>query len=226
MVDGGIRWCRLIWPMACLSTPRHRKSPFICRKSTASQATTAVIDTYRSIPKVPAGTSKPQLIETINATAHTYEVRKYYRIARDGGSLVGIYFWESVATANAFYTPVGIAMLTKRWAGPPQHQEWETPMVVESAERRLVAASMTLKTYFKASTTIGLAVPASLQILGARVIAPSAKEEYIWRPLDDRLWPLAHVWSTRRFACRFAARVSTFAVGSYRCPCAAIPTLG
>jgi hypothetical protein len=35
--------------------------------------------------KVPAGTSKAQLIETINATAHTYEgipglIRKYYGI--------------------------------------------------------------------------------------------------------------------------------------------------
>ena len=43
--------------------------------------------------KVPAGTSKAQLIETINATAHTYEgipglIRKYYGIAPDGGSLV------------------------------------------------------------------------------------------------------------------------------------------
>jgi hypothetical protein len=31
-------------------------------------------------------------------------------------------------------------MVTKRWASPPQRQEWETPMVVESTERRLVAA--------------------------------------------------------------------------------------
>ena len=57
-----------------------------------------------------------------------------------GGSLVGIYLWESVAAANAFYTPDWVAMVTTRWAGPPQRQEWETPMVVESAERRLVAA--------------------------------------------------------------------------------------
>jgi hypothetical protein len=95
--------------------------------------------------KVPTGTSKAQLIETINATAHTYEgipglIRKYYGIAPDGGSLVGIYLWESVVAANAFYTPDWVAMVTKRWAGPPQRQEWETPMVVESAERRLVAA--------------------------------------------------------------------------------------
>ena len=47
--------------------------------------------------KVAAGTSKAQLIDTINATAHTYEgipglIRKYYGIAPDGGSLVGSIF--------------------------------------------------------------------------------------------------------------------------------------
>jgi hypothetical protein len=31
-------------------------------------------------------------------------------------------------------------MVAKRWGAPPQRQEWETPMVVESAERRLIAA--------------------------------------------------------------------------------------
>lgn len=51
--------------------------------------------------KVPAGTSKAQLTETINATAHTYEgipglIRKYYGIAPHGGSLVGIYLWENL----------------------------------------------------------------------------------------------------------------------------------
>jgi hypothetical protein len=95
--------------------------------------------------KMPAGTSKAQLIETINATAHTYEgipglIRKYYGITPDCSSLVGIYLWESEAAANAFYTPDWVAMVTRRWAAPPQRQEWETPMVVESAERRLVAA--------------------------------------------------------------------------------------
>jgi len=95
--------------------------------------------------KVPAGTPKSQLVETINATAHTYQgipglIRKYYGIAADGGSLVGIYLWESKAIADAFYSPDWVAMVAKRWAGPPQRQEWETPMVVESAARRLVAA--------------------------------------------------------------------------------------
>ena len=100
--------------------------------------------------KVPAGTPLARkvmgrLVETINATAHTYEgipglIRKYYGIAPGGGSLVGIYLWASKAAADAFYTADWQAMVTKRWGTPPQRQEWETPMVVESAERRLVAA--------------------------------------------------------------------------------------
>jgi hypothetical protein len=62
----------------------------------------------------------------------TYEgipglIRKYYGIAPDGSSLVGIYLWESQAAANAFYTADWVAMVTKRWAVPPQRQEWETP---------------------------------------------------------------------------------------------------
>ena len=95
---------------------------------------------------VPAGASRDQLIETIKATAHTYEgiprlIRKYYGIAPDGRSLVGIYLWESAVAATAFYTADWLAMVTKRWGAPPQRQEWETPMVVESAERRLIAAA-------------------------------------------------------------------------------------
>ena len=95
--------------------------------------------------KLPAGSSKAQLVETIHASAHAYEgipglIRKYYGIAPDGSSIVGIYLWETAAAANAFYSPEWLAMVTKRWAAAPQRQEWETPMVVESAERRLVAA--------------------------------------------------------------------------------------
>ncbi len=94
---------------------------------------------------MPAGESKAQFIETINSTAHTYEgipglIRKYYRIAPDGGSIVGIYLWENRAAANTFYIADWVAMVTKRWAAPTQRREWETPMVVESAEHCLVAA--------------------------------------------------------------------------------------
>jgi hypothetical protein len=95
--------------------------------------------------KVPDGTSKAALVETINATAHTYQgipglIRKYYRIAPDARTLVGIYLWENKAASEALFTADWTAMVTKRWGTPPQRQDFETPMVVESAEQRLIAA--------------------------------------------------------------------------------------
>jgi len=96
--------------------------------------------------KVPGGTSKQDLINTINASAHTYQgipglIRKYYGIAEDGQTLVGIYLWKSKADAERFYTPAWIAMVTQRWNAPPVRLQWDTPMVVESAEQRLVKAA-------------------------------------------------------------------------------------
>lgn len=95
--------------------------------------------------KVPDGTSKAALVETINATAHTYQgipglIRKYYGIAPDTKTLVGIYLWETRAASDALFTADWIATVTKRWGTAPTRQDFETPMVVESAAGRLVAA--------------------------------------------------------------------------------------
>lgn len=96
--------------------------------------------------QVPAGTSKDSLRQTIKSTAHTYQgipglIRKYYGIRDDGKTLVGIYLWESRAAAERLYTADWVAMVTRRWGAPPLRQDWETPMVVESAEQRLVEAA-------------------------------------------------------------------------------------
>ena len=58
-----------------------------------------------------------------------------------GRSLVGVYLWKSKADADRLYTADWVAMVTKRWGAAPLRQEWETPMVVESAEKRLVEAA-------------------------------------------------------------------------------------
>ena len=96
--------------------------------------------------KVPDGTTKADLVSTIKASAHTYQgipglIRKYYGISEDGRSIVGIYLWDSKSSADKLYTADWVAMVTKRWGAPPTRQEWSTPMVVESAERRLVEAA-------------------------------------------------------------------------------------
>ena len=47
---------------------------------------------------------------------------------------------ESRAAADAFYTDDWIARVSGRWQSQATRQDWETPMVVESAEHRLIAA--------------------------------------------------------------------------------------
>jgi hypothetical protein len=77
-------------------------------------------------------------------------------IAPDGGSLVGIYLWESVAAANAFHTPDWVAMVTKRWAGIPQRQEWETSKVAnERSKMRESRRNRRLSTPFGAPSPYG-----------------------------------------------------------------------
>ena len=95
--------------------------------------------------KLPSGITKAHAVDVIKATAAGYQgvpglIRKYYGLTEDCASLVGIYLWENKEAAAKLYTPDWIAMVTKRWGAPALRQEWETPLVVESAERRLVAA--------------------------------------------------------------------------------------
>jgi hypothetical protein len=66
--------------------------------------------------------------------------RKYYGLTPDDVSLVGIYLWENRAAADAFYTDDWISRVSGRWQSQATRQDWETPMVVENAEHRLIAA--------------------------------------------------------------------------------------
>jgi hypothetical protein len=95
--------------------------------------------------KLPAGTTRTHVVETIKATAASYQgvpglIRKYYGLTPDGASLVGIYLWENRAAADTFYTNDWIARVSGRWQAQATRQDWETPMVVESAQHRLIAA--------------------------------------------------------------------------------------
>ena len=95
--------------------------------------------------KLPAGTTRTHVVDTIKATAASYQgvpglIRKYYGLTPDGASLVGIYLWENRAAADAFYTDDWIARVSGRWQAQATRQDWETPMVVESAQHRLIAA--------------------------------------------------------------------------------------
>jgi len=96
--------------------------------------------------KVPAGVSRADIIERINATAHTYLgvpglIRKYYVLAEDGKTMSGIYLWKSREMADAFYTPAWVALVTERWGGSAVRTSWDTPMVVNGRENGLESGS-------------------------------------------------------------------------------------
>ena len=46
----------------------------------------------------------------------------------------------AICSADALFTTDWVAVVAKRRGTAPQRQDFETPMVVESAEQRLVAA--------------------------------------------------------------------------------------
>ena len=95
--------------------------------------------------KIPSHMSKADVVKIVADSAHTYQgvpglIRKYYGVTENASELVGMYLWESLAAANAFYTPQWRAKVEKRWESPARRQDWETPMVVEAAQGRLIAA--------------------------------------------------------------------------------------
>lgn len=95
--------------------------------------------------ELPSDTTRQQVVETIKATASGYQgvpglIRKYYGLTPDGAALVGIYLWENRAAADAFYTEAWVTRVSGRWQSQAMRQDWETPMVVESAAHRLIAA--------------------------------------------------------------------------------------
>jgi hypothetical protein len=67
-------------------------------------------------------------------------VRKYFGIAEDRQSIVGIYLWQSKEAADQFYTTAWVETVEERWGAAPTRMGWETPMVVESQEGRLIPA--------------------------------------------------------------------------------------
>lgn len=81
--------------------------------------------------------SRNELVDAIEQSGPRYLnvpglVRKYFGIAADGSSIVGIYLWDSRDAADAFYTPAWIDAVTQKWGAPPLRVDWDTPLVVES----------------------------------------------------------------------------------------------
>lgn len=65
-------------------------------------------------------------------------VRKYFGFTDDARGVIGIYLWETKDAADAFYTDEWMAGVTERWGAAPLRQEWEVPVVAETAADQVV----------------------------------------------------------------------------------------
>lgn len=73
---------------------------------------------------------------SFEASAPAYQsiaglTRKHFLRAEDGSAGGGVYFWESRAAAEAWYTPEWIERVTQKF-GPPQIEYFESPVTVDA----------------------------------------------------------------------------------------------
>ena len=94
--------------------------------------------------KVMEGKSRQDLSDAANADASAYLgvpglIRKSYGIAPDLKTVVEFYLWKSKADADRFFDREWDGVAGRRWESAPMtRQDFETPVIVESAEKRLV----------------------------------------------------------------------------------------
>jgi hypothetical protein len=67
-------------------------------------------------------------------------VRKYYLFGEDriGG---GVYLWESREAAERMYSEAWRKMITERYGAAPEITYYETPVIVDNAQRQASAAA-------------------------------------------------------------------------------------
>ncbi len=86
--------------------------------------------------KLPAGTSRDDIVETFNSTAPKYQglpglIRKYYLIGNEG-TAGGAYLWDNREAAEAVYTTEWRKMIAERYGAEPVITYFETPLVVDN----------------------------------------------------------------------------------------------
>ena len=93
------------------------------------------------------GKSRQDLLDAVNADASDYRgipglIRLYYGIAPDCRSVVGIYLWKSKTAADRFFDSQWDGATSRRWESARMtRQDYETPVVVESEQSRLITGA-------------------------------------------------------------------------------------
>jgi hypothetical protein len=94
--------------------------------------------------KLPKPITRDEARSIFLSTAPKYQgvaglVRKYYFVSQDGGSVGGIYLWNSRAEADAMYTESWRVFVREKYGTEPSVTYLDNPVVVDNLTHRILS---------------------------------------------------------------------------------------
>lgn len=92
--------------------------------------------------KLPQPLTREEARRIFLSTAPKYRgvqglVRKVYVLSEDGGTVGGLYLWQSRAEAEAMYTDAWRAFVREKYRTEPTVTYFESPVVVDNVTQRI-----------------------------------------------------------------------------------------
>lgn len=96
--------------------------------------------------KLPQPLTRERAREVFASTAPRYReihglIRKYYVLARDGGTAGGVYLWESQQDAERLYTSEWRNFIREKYGAEPTVVYFDSPVIVDNAAGEIIADS-------------------------------------------------------------------------------------
>jgi hypothetical protein len=93
--------------------------------------------------KIPAPMNKEQAKEVFTSTAPRYQeaqglIRKYYLLSEDGGTVGGVYLWQSREDAERLYTKEWKNFIKEKYGADPAIIYFHSPVVVDNMTREII----------------------------------------------------------------------------------------
>lgn len=95
--------------------------------------------------QLPSPISLDQAREIFLSTAPKYRgvpglIRKYYLRSQDGGTVGGVYLWNSREEAEALYTEEWRAFVRRKYGTDPSVTYMDSPVVVDNLSQEIIDA--------------------------------------------------------------------------------------
>ncbi|WP_066708910.1 YdhR family protein [Curvibacter delicatus] len=94
--------------------------------------------------RLPKPITRDEARKIFLSTAPTYQgvpglVRKVYVLSQDGGTVGGLYLWNSRAEADAMYTEGWKAFVREKYATEPSVTYFDSPVVVDNLTHEILS---------------------------------------------------------------------------------------